>query len=306
MARKQVRVGTRGSALALEQSRWVVEQLRAANPGVDFRLVKIKTQGDIIQHLSLDKIGGKGLFVKEIEKALLDGGVDLAVHSLKDLPTDIPAGLSLGAISRREDPRDVLVSHKWGSLDELPRGARVGTSSLRRVAQLLHYRPDLEMVPLRGNINTRLRKLEEQQLDGIVIAAAGLIRMNLRHRVRQWLPLEIILPAVGQGALAIEVRGGDRDILALVSPLHDPPTALAVRAERAFLGRLGGGCQVPVGALGEWQDGLLRLQGMVAHPDGSRLFRSEASGSPEDPEGLGRRLAEELLARGASEVLAGP
>lgn len=306
MARKQVRAGTRGSALALEQSRWVLEQLKAANPDVDFRLVKIKTQGDIIQHLSLDQIGGKGLFVKEIEKALLDGTVDLAVHSLKDLPTDIPEGLTLGAISRREDPRDVLVSGRWGSLDELPRGATVGTSSLRRVAQLLHYRPDLEMLPLRGNINTRLRKLEQQGLDGIIVAAAGLARMNLLHRVRQWIPVEISLPAVGQGSLAIEVRDGDRDILALVSHLHHPRTALSVRAERAFLARLGGGCQVPAGALGDWQDGVLRLQGMVASPDGSRLFRSEAAGSPGDPEGLGQRLAEELLARGAGEVLAGP
>ena len=298
-----VKVGSRESALALEQTHWVIGQLSRLVPGCQFAVTKMVTKGDVILDVTLAKIGGKGLFVKEIEKALLDGKVDLAVHSLKDMPGELPPGLALGAITRREDPRDVLVSREGRKLDDLPSGAKVGTSSLRRGAQVKRYRPDLEIVPIRGNIGTRLRKLDQGDFDAIVMALAGLRRLGWADRITEIIPIEISLPAVGQGALGLEIREGDRETLDLVAVLNDRETSLATRAERAFLGRLEGSCQVPIGALGSLRGDKLHLDGMVADPDGSDLLRSSLEGAPDDPVAVGRALAERLLEMGAGEIL---
>jgi len=266
------------------------------------------TKGDVILDVTLSKVGGKGLFVKEIEQSLLDRRTDLAVHSMKDVPSELQDGLVIGAVPKRVDPRDVLISREGRTLDELPPGALVGTSSLRRAAQLRAYRPDLRIESVRGNIDTRLRKLQEGNFDAIVLAAAGLERVDWQGAVSQYLPVEISLPAVGQGALAIECRADDEELLALLARLDDPQTRLAVSAERAFLRRLQGGCQVPLGAYatlaGTAADGrpLIRLTGFVGSPDGRRLYKDSQTGS--DPEALGRAVAERLLADGAGEVLA--
>ncbi len=266
------------------------------------------TKGDVILDVTLSKVGGKGLFVKEIEQSLLDRRTDLAVHSMKDVPSELQDGLVIGAVPKRVDPRDVLISREGRTLDELPPGALVGTSSLRRAAQLRAYRPDLRIESVRGNIDTRLRKLQEGNFDAIVLAAAGLERVDWQGAVSQYLPVEISLPAVGQGALAIECRADDEELLALLARLDDSQTRLAVSAERAFLRRLQGGCQVPLGAYatlaGTAADGrpLIRLTGFVGSPDGRRLYKDSQTGS--DPEALGRAVAERLLADGAGEVLA--
>lgn len=302
-ARATLRMGTRGSPLALAQSREVAAGLEGAHPGLRVQLTVIRTSGDRILDVSLAKVGGKGLFVKEIEEALLAGEIELAVHSMKDLPTLLPRGLVLGAITAREEGGDVLVAREARSLDDLPPGARVGTSSLRRQAQLLHRRPDLHVVPLRGNLDTRLRKLGEGNLDGVVVAAAGLKRLGIKPETAIPLPLEDSLPAPGQGALGLEIRGDDRATAPLVAVLEDGPTRIAVTAERAFLQRLGGSCNVPIAAYGTVRGELLTLAGLVARPDGKALVRDEVTGAALEAEFLGTALAERLLAGGADRIL---
>ncbi len=307
-------IGTRGSTLAVWQAEHVAGRLRAAFPQRTVRLETIKTTGDKILDVPLAQVGGKALFVKEIEEALLQGRVDLAVHSMKDLPTDLPAGLRIAAIGEREDPCDVLISRTGARLEALPQGARVGTSSLRRQAQLLHHRPDLVVVSLRGNLDTRIRKLTTDGLDAIVVAAAGVKRLGLSDRIAERLPAEILLPAIGQGALGIEVRepriegrgaGTSREgnIAEIVGVLDHPETHAAVLAERALLRRLEGGCQVPIAAHAEVAGEGIVLRGLVASPDGRTLIRGETRGERRDPEAVGHVLAEDLLRRGAAEIL---
>lgn len=300
---KSLRIGTRGSKLALWQAEWVKASLVDVHPGLSVEVVTIKTSGDMILDVPLAKIGGKGLFVKEIENALFDGGIDLAVHSMKDVPIVIPPGLSLECVTPREDPLDALVSRNGQGLKDLPPGARIGTSSLRRQAQLLHFRQDLVMVSLRGNLNTRLRKLEEQDLDAIILASAGLKRMGLNHRVTETIPTEICLPAIGQGVLAIETRLGDRDVNETIAFLNDAETALTMRAERAFLRRLEGGCQVPIAAYVQLIEDGLEIEGMVASVDGKKMVRQRKWGDRGEAEALGIELAETILSLGGDQIL---
>jgi len=290
-------IGSRGSQLALWQARWIASRL--AERGCETRIEIIKTTGDKITDVPLAKVGTKGLFTKEIEEALLDGRIDLAVHSLKDLPTELPVGLVIGAIPEREDPRDALVGSK---LDELPAGVTVGTSSLRRAAQLRKMRPDLVMESIRGNLDTRLRKLDEGQYRAIVLASAGLTRLGWAHRLSQVLEPEIMCPAAGQGALAVETResGYAKDTC---QNLDHTATRAAVTAERAVLAALGGGCQVPIGAYAEVQGEALRLIAVVISPDGSRLVRENTGGPVQEAERLGSKLGARLLAAGAREIL---
>jgi len=286
---------------------WQAEFVRRqveARTGRPVEIRRIRTTGDVILDVPLAKVGGKGLFTKEIEEALLAGAADMAVHSMKDVPTDLPPGLEIAAITRREDPRDAFLSRRAARLADLPPGARVGTSSLRRQTQLLAIRPDLVVVPLRGNLDTRIRKLDEGLLDAIVLASAGLRRLGWADRITELVPTSVFLPAIGQGALGIEIRSDDAGTREAVAFLDDPATSAAVRAERAFLRRLEGGCQVPIGALGRVEGGRILLEGMVGRPDGSRIVRGSAEGPMEDPEGVGRRLAEDLLGRGADAILA--
>lgn len=302
-------VGSRQSALALTQTGQTIDLLKAicAEAGLPytFEVKPIVTRGDRILDVTLSKVGGKGLFVKEIEQALLDGEIDCAVHSMKDMPFDLPEGLTIGAVPKREDPRDVLISLHRYNLQSLPQGAKVGTSSLRRGAQLQARRPDLRIESLRGNIDTRLKKLETEGFDAILLAAAGLRRMGWGDRITNYLEPEECLPAVGQGALAIECREADADVMDLLSRLNDAKTERAVRAERRFLGLLNGGCQVPIGAYAEAESGdegsAIRLTAMVASPDGSVFLRTEASGT--DPEAVGSGAASDLLSRGAARIL---
>ncbi len=300
---KKLRIGTRGSMLALWQAEWVKSQLLAAHAGLTVELVTIKTMGDKILDVPLAKVGGKGLFVKEIEEALLEGRTDLAVHSVKDMPALLPAGLHLAAMPPREDPRDALISRNGNGLNQLPNEARVGTSSLRRAAQLLHLRPDLHIEPLRGNVDTRLRKLETEGFDAIVLAAAGLKRMGLSHVISEYLAPEQILPAVGQGALGIETRIDDDFTNPVVASLAHQPTMTEVSAERAFLRRLEGGCQVPIGAHAIMAGDEVVLTGMVADLVGRRLIRKEMRGEPQYVEVMGERLAEAVLESGGAEIL---
>jgi hydroxymethylbilane synthase len=295
----RVIIGARGSKLALWQANWVKDHLTAAGHVVELRT--IKTTGDKLANLLLTQSGTKGLFTKEIEEALLAGEVDVAVHSLKDLPTDQPKGLCVAAVPGREDARDVLISSL--PYAELKPGARVATSSLRRQVQLRQLRGDLELVPMRGNLDTRLRKLDKGDCDALVLAAAGMHRLDLRRRVRQYFAVEQICPAVGQGALAIEIREDDDELRSAISPLDDPATHGAIRAERAALRHLGGGCQAPIAAHARLEDGELHLVGMVARPDGSRLLRSATTGPACDPEAVGTALAESLLHQGGRAIL---
>jgi hydroxymethylbilane synthase len=299
-----IRIGTRGSALARWQAEHVAARLREASPGLQVELRIIKTTGDKILDVPLAKVGGKGLFVKEIEEALQRHEVDLAVHSIKDVPTELVSGLGLAAIPEREDPRDALCSRLPGGLAGLPRGARVGTSSLRRRCQLLHLRPDLEILELRGNVDTRLGKLDAGSYDAVVLAAAGLRRLGRIDRASELLEPETMLPAVGQGALGLETRLDDRELNLLCEELHHAPTGTRVRAERALLARLGGGCQVPVAAHARIEEGALRLDALIGHPSGEPFFRDLLIGELADPEALGAELAGRLLARGADRVLA--
>ncbi|MFZ5449596.1 MAG: hydroxymethylbilane synthase [Thermodesulfobacteriota bacterium] len=298
-----IKIGTRGSALALAQANWVAAQLSGHHPGCRVELVIIKTTGDKIQNVPLAQIGGKGLFIKEIEEALLAEQVDLAVHSLKDMPAEVPDGLMLGAVPPREDCRDAFISSRYGSLAEIPPGGRVGTGSLRRRVQLLHSRPDLEVVPIRGNVDTRLKKMESLGLDALILAAAGLNRLGLSHLYRSCVPESDMLPAVGQGALGLEVRTQDPGIRELVAALDDPPTRLAVTAERAFLARLEGGCVVPVAARGRVKEDSLQLEALISDLEGRRLLRDSLSGPVTEAFHLGSSLADSLLARGGREIL---
>jgi len=306
-------IGSRGSQLALWQAKWVKERLTAAGHEVAVEI--IRTSGDRLQSYApneplpaslakaVAEAGTKGLFIKEIEEALLSGQVDLAVHSLKDLPTALPAGLTLAAVPPREDARDVLISARSDALEQLPPGACVGTSSPRRQAQVRWLRPDLKLMPVRGNLTTRLRKLESDDYAALVLAAAGIHRLGLRDRITAYFSFDQICPAVGQGALAIEIREGDAELARAVAPLDDPLTHMAVRAERAMLLRLGGGCQVPIAAHANLRDADLHLQGVVADMDGHRLIRANATGPRGDPESLGAAVAGDLLEKGAGEIL---
>ncbi len=301
-----VRIASRGSELALWQARAVERALREAAPGTTVEIQVVRTTGDRILDVPLAKIGDKGLFTKEIDEALLRGGADLAVHSLKDIPTRLPEGLAIVAVTTREDPRDVLIrcGGEPGGLDDLPAGARVGTSSLRRRAQLRALRPDLDVTDLRGNLNTRLAKLDAGGYDAILLAAAGVLRLGWEDRISAYLDATTWLPAVGQGALGIVARTDDDAARERVSVLHDTATADATAAERAFLQALEGGCQVPIGALGTVAGGTLTLSGLVADLDGNSVLRGEVSASRDDSAETGRRLAADLLERGAGEILA--
>ena len=303
MTLRELRIGTRGSRLALFQANWVKEKLEQVHSRLRVTLVKIKTTGDKIQDAPLAKIGGKGLFVKEIEEALLAKRIDLAVHSIKDVPTEFPQGLHLSVITKREDPRDAFISREGIPLKDLLQGAKIGTSSLRRQAQLLHFRGDLQLIPLRGNLDTRLKKLKTLGLDGIVLACAGLKRLGLDEKITEILSTDISLPATGQGALGIETRVGDEEVEERIGFLNDPDSSIAITAERAFLKRLGGGCQVPIAAFG-WIVGLnLHIDGLVGTIDGKRLIRHHVEGPIKQAESLGIELAEVLLMRGAKEIL---
>ena len=303
MADRIIRIGTRGSMLALKQS----ENFRAAvaglRPGLRVELVVIKTTGDKILDVPLAKVGGKGLFVKEIEDALLDKSVDLAVHSMKDVPAELPDGLVVGVVPQREDPRDVLILGRGSGLADLPHGAKIGTSSLRRVAQLKRLRPDLVTENLRGNLDTRLRKLREGQYDGIILAAAGLHRMGWREHISAYLDPEEFVPAVGQGALGIEYREDDEEIKTLLAPLHHGETAVAVEAERSFLKELEGGCQVPIAGHAVVNGETVTLDGLVASLDGHTIHRRRGSAPIGEAHALGVRIARELLDAGAKTIL---
>lgn len=298
-----VRIGTRGSALALAQSNWVREQLLRRHRDLDVELLVIKTSGDRILDAPIAEIGGKGVFTKEIEEALLSKEIDFAVHSMKDLPTELPKGLIIAAIPAREDARDVLVTRSTRALGELPVGARVGTGSLRRRAQLLHHRADLNLAPIRGNIDTRLRKLDGGEVDALVMAAAGLKRIGREDRIGEYLSDDICVSAVAQGALAIEARD-DAAIRDLLAFLHDADASTEVSAERALLARLGGGCHVPIGGRARIAGDQLKMIGVVANPDGSALCRGEIAGAAKEAGQLGRSLAEQLLRQGADKFLA--
>jgi hydroxymethylbilane synthase len=294
-----LRIGSRGSQLALWQANHISALLRERGHEVEIEI--IKTTGDKITDVALAKVGTKGMFTKEIEEALAAGRVDLAVHSLKDLPTEVPPDFEIAAITQRENPRDVLVSKKHASIKELPQRARLGTSSLRRQAQLKALRPDLEIHPLRGNVDTRLRKLEAGDYEAIILAAAGVNRLGLTALVKQIIPAEIMCPAAGQGALGIEIRNGDEGIRQHLSFLDDIAARQTTTAERALLNKLGGGCQVPIGAFAELREKQIHLEGVVAHPDGSLVLRESRDGN--DPERLGNEVGETLLSRGGDSIL---
>lgn len=299
----RIRIGTRGSQLALWQARWVQEAIGRLYPEKTIELKVIKTQGDKILDVPLAKVGGKGLFVKEIEEALLDERIDVAVHSMKDMPAELPQGLIIGAVPQRENPLDALIAKGHPSLEALTKGARVGTSSLRRAAQLLNRRPDLTIVPLRGNLDTRLRKLNATDLDAIVLAAAGLHRLGMADKITEYLDAAVVLPAVGQGALCIEHRDRDPITGPLLSKLEHPPSRIAVTAERAFLHRLEGGCQIPIAAHAQVESDRLTLTGMVAEIDGHRIIASTLTGESRKAQTIGTQLAEALLDQGADAIL---
>ena len=304
---RTIRVGTRQSALALTQTGQVIAALEAIcqanNLPFTFETHKIVTKGDRILDVTLSKVGGKGLFVKEIEQALMDKEIDMAVHSMKDMPWELQEGLCIGAIPKRIDPRDCLIMRSGSSLDDLPHGAKVGTSSLRRAAQLQAQRPDIQIESIRGNIDTRLKKLETEGFDAIVLAAAGLHRMGWEDKITAYIPVDVCIPAVGQGALSIECRSDDTELLQLLGHYHDAETARHVSAERAFLGKLNGGCQVPIGAYAvsaEQGEGVC-LTGLVGTPDGATILATTVEG--DHPESLGAAAAEQLIERGADQIL---
>ncbi len=297
-------IGTRQSLLALWQSNYIAGRLREEYPGCEVTLKKIVTKGDRILDVPLAKIGDKGLFTKEIELELLDGTIDLAVHSLKDMPTVLPQGLCLTAITERANAGDAFVSNKYNSIEEMPEGSVLGTSSLRRRAQFLAKRPDLKIVDLRGNVDTRLKKLDEGQMDAIILAAAGLTRLGHEDRIKQIIPQDYCLPAVGQGALAIECRSDNFQVRQMLDFLNDTPTKQATDAERAFLGLLEGGCQVPIGVHAEVKDGHLNMTAVIASLDGSTLLRDTAEGEAKDAIAIGRALGQKMLDNGGKEILA--
>ena len=301
--KNQIIIGTRGSKLALWQADYIEQRLREEYPGLSVTQKRVTTKGDRILDVPLAKIGGKGLFTKELEEEMLSGGIDLAVHSLKDMPAKVPDGLVIAAVTKRLDPGDALVSNRFSSFEELPKGARVGTSSLRRRAQILCARPDLEMLDLRGNVNTRLRKLDEGEYDAIVLAVAGLKRLGFADRIRQVLPREMVLPAVGQGALAIETREDDKETRDMLAFLRDDDTICCTEAERSFLARVEGGCQVPVGVYATAEGDGLKVEAVIASLDGQRFYRGDVNGTRRDAAKLGENLAEKLLDEGGAEIL---
>ncbi len=298
-----LRIATRKSPLAVWQAEYVAARLEELYPGLKTELVRMTTSGDRILDAPLAKVGGKGLFVKELEQGILDGRAEIAVHSMKDVPAELPDRLHIGAILKREDPHDVLVSLRFASLDELPANARVGTSSLRRQCQLKLRFPHWQIIPLRGNVGTRIERLKAGQFDAIVLAGAGMKRLGLEDKITEWLEPELCLPAIGQGAIGIECQRDDTHVNRLIAPLHDPGTAACVLAERALNAALGGGCQVPIAGFAELRQGRLHLRGRVGMPDGSLLIAAEIEGEVEQPESLGVKLAEVLRAKGADRIL---
>jgi hydroxymethylbilane synthase len=303
MTEKVIRIGTRGSQLALWQANWVKDRIMENHPDADVSLRVIKTSGDKILDVPLAKVGGKGLFVKEIEEAMLAGEIHMAVHSMKDMPGEFPEGLCIAAVPVRETPLDAFLARKVQEIKQLPEGAAIGTSSLRRASQLLYLRPDLKIIPLRGNIDTRIRKLESENLDAVILAAAGIRRLGFAHCITSQINPETMLPAVGQGALCIEARNDDTKILNLLAQINDPETACTVSAERAFLKRLQGGCQVPIAAFAQIRGKEIVIDGMVAETDGSVLLRKQLRGPVENPEQLGTKLAETLIKQGAGDIV---
>ncbi|MFH2131844.1 MAG: hydroxymethylbilane synthase [bacterium] len=301
---KKIRIATRASKLALWQSNWVKRCLEDSYPDLAVELIHLKTKGDKILDVPLAKIGGKGLFVKELETALLENKADIAVHSLKDVPTEFPEGLEISVITRRETPNDAFVSNRFGCFEALPQHSVLGTSSLRRIAQLKKARPDIRFESLRGNVNTRLKKLDNGEFDGIILAAAGLIRLGLQERLTEVLPYDLSLPAIGQGVVCIESRKGDTAILERISPLADAETTMIVSAERALLKRLNGGCQIPIAGHAVIENSQIHLTGVLASPDGDRYLRMTETGPLTDGAGIGTRLGQRLLEAGGREILA--
>ena len=304
MSKKVIKVGSRDSVLAMWQTNFVIEQLKKVTDDYDFEIVSLKTKGDKILDVSLAKIGDKGLFTQELESGLLSGEVAFAVHSLKDMPTELPEGLQMSAVLTRHDPSDALISDKYQSFAELPQGAKVGTSSLRRKAQLLNARPDLDIHDLRGNLQTRMRKMREENFDAIILAAAGVERLKWHDQIKEKLSFDICLPAVSQGVIGIETRSDDEEIIKLVQLINDKETEACVAAERSLLKSLEGGCQIPIGAYAEITTEGLRLQGMVGSLDGKTIIRDEIAGAVDAGKELGQQLADRLSQAGGQEILA--
>jgi hydroxymethylbilane synthase len=295
LSNKPLRVGTRRSALAKAQTQWVIDRIKAIRPQLEVEVIEVLTTGDRVLDTSLTLLAGKGVFVKEIEEKLLAEEIDLAVHSMKDLPTEFPEGLTIGAIPERVDPRDALVTRLTENLEDLPEGATIGSGSFRRRAQLLNYRPDLQVADIRGNIDTRLKKSETDEFDGVILAAAGLMRMGWENRIRQYLSCGTMIPAVGQGALGIEIRQDDDATAALIAPLNDSPSEIAITAERTFLHQMGGGCQTPMAAFCRVRGQEAVMQGFCADEDGSAFHRTKLEGTLDQAVDLASRLADELL-----------
>ena len=303
MSEDILRIATRKSPLALWQAHYVSNMLQHHHPELKIELVTMVTQGDKILDTPLAKVGGKGLFVKELEVGMLEGRADIAVHSMKDVPVEFPTGLHLAVICEREDPRDAFVSNNFKSLEELPQGARLGTSSLRRQSQIAALRPDLKIIDLRGNVNTRLKKLDDGEYDAIILAAAGLKRLEFEDRITQFIGTDVCLPAIGQGAVGIECRSDDARVHNLIAPLNDNKTQIRVTAERAMNERLQGGCQVPIAGYAEIEKGLIILRGLVGQVDGKKIIRGDIAGPIDSAAELGVVLAEDLLSRGADKIL---
>lgn len=303
MTQRMIKIATRQSPLALWQAEHVAERLQQAHPGIKTRLVKMLTRGDKILDAPLAKIGGKGLFIKELEQGILKGTADIAVHSMKDVPVELPNGLHLATILSRDDPYDAFVSNQYKSIKELPANAKIGTSSLRRQCQIAARQPEVQILPLRGNINTRLAKLDAGEYDAIILAASGLKRLGFSHRMTQQLDSATSLPAIGQGAIGIECRVNDIAINQLLSPLQDTESTLRISAERAMNARLNGGCQVPIAGFAQLQGEQLLMRGLVGKPDGSVIYRAEKTGPAKEAEAIGRAVANELLAQGAGKLL---
>ena len=303
MEPRKIKIGSRGSPLALWQANWIKGQLESQNPDIPVEIVIIKTSGDKIQDVPLAKIGGKGLFVKEIEEALLSKDVDFAVHSMKDMPIKFPFALCIASVTKRENPFDALISKNDIKLDDLPKGAKIGTGSLRRISQLLHYRPDLDLVPLRGNLETRIKKLETEGLDAIILAAAGLIRMGWEEQISEIISPEILLPAMGQGSVGIEARKNDVDNQILLADMDDENTHLALDAERAIVTQLEGGCNVPIGAFATIEEDEMTVKGLVASLDGKTIYKKEVKGNKVHAINLGKELGNELLEMGGDKIM---